>query len=106
MNWHTRIEKSTIRKLGGTPYKKSGTDGILRGRPVEVRCIRKDNRFRIQKNVHKEMVAKNGRYIFVNSRRDTKILPAKSVSKKIGNGEWLKDRKYPHKFINKKDVFI
>ena len=41
MNWHTKKEKQIIRKLGGTPEKKYGYDGTIRGKPVEVRAVRK-----------------------------------------------------------------
>jgi len=103
--WHTRKEKREIEQRGGTPLAKYGTDGILNGHPVEVRCCRKDDRFRIDKDTQKAMVAGKGTYIFVNSDGKEKSLPAKEVSQKLGNGHWFKDRDYPHKFLRKKEIF-
>lgn len=84
---------------------KSGTDGVLNGRPVEVRSVRKDNRYRIQKDTHRELVKHRGSYLFVNGRGQSKVVPAARVSKLIGFGKWLKDRVYPHKFLKTKQVW-
>ena len=104
MKWHTRQEKRIIEKFGGTPLKKFGTDGLIRGRPVEVRSCRKDSRYRIQQNTHKELIAKGGSYIFCAGNK-TKRLPAKAVSGMLSKGRWFKDRSYPHKFVKKDQVF-
>lgn len=106
MRWDTKIEKKLIKMLGGTPRQSYGHDGIIRGRPVEVRSVKKDDRFRIQKDVHKHLVKNEGSYIFcdANTMRVKKIL-AKKVSKLLSRDPWLKDRKYPHKFLKKKEVF-
>lgn len=104
-SWHTRLERKMIKKYGGKPLKKYGFDGKLWGRPVEVRSIRKDNRFRIQKDVHRSLVRGGGCYIFVDKRGRSRKVSAKSVSRRIGRGKWYKDRKYPHKFLRKKQVF-
>lgn len=104
MKWHTRQEKKVIKKHGGTPKRKYGTDGTLRGRPVEVRSVRKDKRFRIQKNVHNALVKRGGSYIFVKNGKSKRV-SAKAVSRKLGPGKWYKDRKYPHRFLKVKDVF-
>ena len=105
MNWHTKLERKIIKKKGGVPLVKYGYDGKLRGKPCEVRAVRKDDRFRIQKNTHQELVRSGGKYIFVNSNGRSKTITAKVVSKKIGRGKWFKDRDYPHKFLKKGDVF-
>ena len=105
MIWHTKKEREIIKKYHGKPLIKYGYDGIIRGKPVEVRAVRKDKRFRIQKNVHQNLVRKKGSYIFVNSNGHSKKITAKTVSKKIGNGKWFKDRKYPHKFLTKDKIF-
>lgn len=83
---------------------KYGYDGKINGKPVEVRSCRKDDRFRIQKNVHKTLIKQHGQYIFVDNGKTVKV-PAKDVSEMIGNGAWFKDRKYPHKFLKKNEVF-
>jgi len=104
MLWHTRNEKRILRSLNARPHHP-GVDGILpNGRPVEIRECRSDNRFRIQQDVHRQMVANDGTYVFVNNGH-TKKVPAKKVSDLMGNGSWFKDRKYPHKFVRKKQIF-
>jgi len=105
MIWHTELERRLIRQFGGRPLEKYGYDGIIRGKPVEVRSVRKDNRFRIQKNVHKELIKRDGCYIFSNGSGRSKKVPATKVSSLIGRGSWFKDRRYPHKFLKEKDVF-
>lgn len=105
LSWHTRQERDVIKKHGGTPLIKYGTDGTINGRPVEVRSVRKDDRYRIQKNVHRSLVKAQGSYIFVDKRGRSKKVTAKTVSEKLGGGKWFKDRKYPHKFLKKKDIF-
>lgn len=104
MLWHTAQEKRVIRKFGGVPLAKYGYDGTIRGRPVEVRAVRKDSRYRIQQNTHKELIAKGGSYIFCAGNK-TKRLPAKAVSGLLNKGRWYKDRSYPHKFIKRDQVF-
>ena len=83
---------------------KHGYDGEINGRPVEVRSARRDDRYRIQKNVHKELIRKHGSYIFVKNGRSVRV-PAREVSDNIGRGKWFKDRKYPHKFLDVKKIF-
>lgn len=104
-SWHTREERKLIKKFGGKPLVKFGTDGRIGNRPVEVRSARKDNRFRIQKDVHKKLVRKNGSYIFKAKGKRPKKVSAKRVSKLIGSGKWYKDRKYPHKFVKIKQIW-
>jgi len=84
---------------------KYGYDGILRGRPVEVRAVKRDDRFRIQQNTHRHLVANQGSYIFVNSSGRSKRVSASQVSARIGRGQWFKDRRYPHKFLKVNQVF-
>ena len=73
--------------------------------PVEVRSVRKDNRYRIQRNTHREMVRERGSYIFVNRAERSRRVPARRVSRMLGNGPWYKDRAYPHKFVRRRQVF-
>ena len=104
MIWHTKQEKKVIKKFGGTPLKKYGYDGMIRGKPVEVRAVRKDKRFRIQQDVHRNLVNKGGSYIFCDGNK-TKRVASKRVSGLLGRSKWFKDRKYPHKFLKKGQVF-
>ena len=102
---HTQQERIIIKKYGGKPLIKYGYDGLIRGKPVEVRSQRKDDRFRIQQDVHRDLISKGGCYIFVNRHGRSKKVSAKQVSNIIGSGKWFKDRTYPHKFINKNKIF-
>ena len=104
-SWHTRQERRVILRHGGQPLIKSGTDGILNGRPVEVRSVRKDDRYRIQKDVHQELVRDGGSYIFVDQEDRSIVVSAAEVSKEMGSGKWFKDRKYPHKFVKPRDIW-
>ena len=103
--WHTRLERKIIKKYGGEPLIKYGYDGLINNKPVEVRAVKKDDRFRIQKNVHKELIRKKGGYIFINENGESRRRSAKDVSRKLGGGKWYKDRKYPHKFLDVDEVF-
>lgn len=102
--WYLRNEGRAIRRNGGTPRRKTGSDGQLRGRPCEVKSARTDKRFRIGKTSHKSMVRRNGTYIF-SHRGKTRRVSARKVSKMLGNGKWYRDRKYPHKFLKVEDIF-
>lgn len=104
MNWHTRNEREAIRRLGGRPLVKYGYDGLLNRRPVEVREARKDNRYRIQKDVHQSLVRQGGSYIFLYKGKSRKV-KASRVSRMLGGGGWFEDRSYPHKFLKVEQVF-
>lgn len=93
-----------IFRHGGNPDKRMGADGSRNGRPLEVKSVRKDKRFRINRKPHRRMVRTDGHYILVDNGR-SKVVPASRVSELIGRGKWLKDRKYPHKFLDKKKIF-
>ena len=99
MNWHTDKERKLIKKFGGTPLIKYGFDGKINGKPVEVRCCRKDKRFRIQKNVHEVLLKKRGYYIFDAPGHRPVRMTAYKVDKLLSGKKWFKDRTYPHKFI-------
>jgi len=85
--------------------KKYGADGMLRSHPVEVRSQRRDSRYRIQRNTHREMVRKRGSYLFVDRSERTRRIPARRVSSMVGRGPWYKDRTYPHKFVRRSQVW-
>ena len=101
---HTAQERAIILRYGGTPLRRYGYDGLLRGRPVEVRSARRDDRFRIQENVHRTLVRRRGSYIFLNDGRSRR-LPAAEVSRLLGRGPWFRDRRYPHRFLRARQVF-
>ena len=106
MRWDTSKEQRLIREFGGTPLRKTGTDGtIYNGKPVEVRAVRKDHRFRIQKDTHAELKRRHGFYIFAAPGRSSLLYRAADVDKMLPAGRWYKDRGYPHKFLTISDVW-
>ena len=106
MNWHTEEEKRIIEKAGGKPLSKYGTDGILNGKPIEVRSIRskKETRYRLMKTTHKDLLKRGGCYIF-SLRGKTKKVSAVAIDKIIAKRRWYKDRDYPHTFVYIKEIF-
>ena len=102
---HTAQEKRVIRRYGGVPLQKYGYDGTIRGKPVEVRSVKKDDRYRIQKDVHEELLRKKGYYIFVRKNGIAKKIRAKKIQELIRRLKWYKDRNYPHKFVKEEEVF-
>lgn len=106
-SWHTRAEKRLIERFGGTWERGYGPDGEIDGRPVEVRVARDGDRFRIQEDVHRELVDERGSYIFddVNDGLPPRRVPATEVSDILGPGNWFDDRDYPHRFVDVDDIF-
>ena len=104
-SWHTKRERELLTKFDCEVSKGYGYDGMKNGKPVEVRSQRKDNRFRIQKDTHQELVRKEGYYIFDAPGKDPVMIKAKDVSKMLPRGKWYKDREYPHKFLTVKDIW-
>lgn len=106
MNWHTALERFLIDYFGGTPLVKYGYDGVIfDNRPVEVRVCRKDTRYRIQKDVHRDLIQKGGYYIFHTPGVAPLLFTAKQVNDMLKPGPWFKDRGYSHKFLKVRDVF-
>lgn len=106
--WHTEAEKRLLRLFGGEwAGNVDGADGTIDGRPAEVRVARDDDRFRIQRDVHRELVEERGSYVFdvLGDGRPPKRVPATEVTGLMPAGEWYEDRDYPHKFVDTEDVF-
>ena len=102
-SWHTKKEKAIISNRGGEVHQGYGYDGTIDGRPVEVRCVKRDSRYRIQEDVHKDLLKRDGSYLFNDGHKTTK-LSAREVDEKLGDGKWYRDRDYPHKFLNADEV--
>jgi hypothetical protein len=100
-DWHTKLEKELIREYGGTPKEKYGTDGTIDGDPVEVRVAKKDDRFRLNRDTHEELVENDGTYIFddVTDNIPPREVDADTVDEKIGD-DWYSDRGYEHTFLD------
>lgn len=107
--WIIKAERRAVAAVGGNQNKRRGADGQRRGRPVEVKAQRRDNRHRIGKKAHARMIRENGTYILIgrNGHRDT--VPASEVSRAMGPGNWYNDKRegganYKHRFIIHKEV--
>lgn len=107
-SWHTELEKDLIRDFGGEWEQSFGVDGHLAdGDPVEVRVAKNDDRFRIGKDVHNELLDEGGSYIFddVTDNQPPKEVSARKVDRMIDGGGWFEDRGYPHRFVDVDDIF-
>lgn len=103
-SWHTKNEKKLVKRKGAKSTHP-GPDAVDRnGKPFEVRECKKHHRFRLQKNVHKDLLSKEGYYVFKRGGK-TKRIGASKVDDIIAGRKWSKDRKYPYKFIKMGEVF-
>ncbi len=100
-----KIRESLIESRGGSWEQEYGIDGTIDGDPVEVRGARKDYRFRLGKDVHRELVSDRGSYLFHDDQEGTREVPATEVSDILGKGKWFKDREYPHRFVEVDEIF-
>jgi hypothetical protein len=100
-DWHTQLEKELIREFGGTPRESFGPDGTMPdGRPVEVRVAATDDRFRLNRETHQELLEEDGSYIFddVNDDLPPQEVHADNVDAHLGD-DWYSDRGYMHQFV-------
>lgn len=106
-DWHTELEKDLIEDFGGTPSESFGPDGTLAGAPVEVRLAKKEDRFRLNKDTHRELVDEGGSYIFddVNDNLPPRRVAADRVDDMLGSGDWHSDRGYKHRFLDVDSIF-
>lgn len=106
-SWHIEAEKRLLKEFGGTWDKSYGVDGEIGGKPVEVRVAKKDDRFRLGREVHEQLVREGGSYIFddLNDNKPPKQVSVDRVSDIMGSGKWLKDREYPHRFVETEEIF-
>jgi hypothetical protein len=101
-DWHTRHEKRTIELLGGEPTESYGPDGVLDGAPVEVRSVKKDDRFRLNRDTHETLLDEGGSYVFddVTDEVPPVEIEADEVDDLLGAGDWFSDRGYEHRFLD------
>lgn len=106
-SWHTKKERELIRRFGGEPLQQFGVDGEIDGRPVEVRVAKEDSRFRLGRDVHRELVREGGSYLFdkIGDGKPPRQVPAVEVQEMTHGDPWLSDRSYPHRFIDVDDIF-
>lgn len=107
MDWHTKLEKELIVEFGGEPTESYGADGMIDGEPVEVRAAKKDDRFRVNRDTHEELLEGDGSYIFddVLDGEPAVEVEADEVDEMIDEGEWHSDRGYEHKFLAVDEIF-
>jgi len=106
-DWHTKMEKELVREFGGTPDRSFGPDGTMAdGDPVEVRLAKSEDRFRLNKDTHQELVAEDGSYIFddVEDNQPPREVSADRVDDRLGD-DWHSDRGYMHQFIGVDSIF-
>jgi len=106
-DWHTELERELIRDRGGTPTRSYGADGTLAdGDPVEVRLARVEDRFRVGRETHDQLLEDGGAYIFDDVTDDQ---PPRQVSAdKIDSlleRDWHTDRGYEHQFVEVDEIF-
>lgn len=107
-SWHTELERQLIRDRGGTPKQQYGPDGVMPdGDPVEVRVAKTDDRFRIGRDTHMDLLEGGGSYIFdvVGDGKPAREISADRVDDMLGGGKWFEDRDYPHKFLDATELF-
>ncbi|CCC41962.1 hypothetical protein [Haloquadratum walsbyi] len=103
---HTEIEKELIESYGGTPQEKFGTDGTINGAPTEVRLAKEEDRFRLNKETHSELVEQEGTYIFddLGDNQPPKQVDADTVDDRLSE-DWHSDRGYMHQFVSVDSFF-
>jgi hypothetical protein len=105
-DWHTNLEEELIEERGGTHKEQFGPDGTLDGDPVEVRLAKIEDRFRLNKSTHAELVDEDGSYIFddVNDDLPPREVEADRVDDLLED-DWHSDRGYEHQFIQVDSIF-
>jgi hypothetical protein len=105
-DWHTELEKEMIRERGGTPTESFGADGTIDGEPVEVRLAKTEDRFRVNRETHQELMAGDGSYIFddVTDNQPPREVEADKVDDRLG-ADWHSDRGYQHQFLDVDSFF-
>jgi len=107
-DWHTKLEKELIGEFGGEPRESFGPDGTMPdGDPVEVRAAKKEDRFRLNRDTHQELLDEGGSYIFddVTDNKPPEQVSADRVDDLLGSGEWFSDRGYEHRFLDVDSIF-
>jgi hypothetical protein len=106
-SWHTKLEKRLIKQFGGEPTESYGPDGTIGGRPVEVRGAKKEDRFRLNRSTHQELLEERGSYIFddLTDNQPPRRVSARRVDSMLGSGDWHSDRGYEHRFLDVDRIF-
>jgi len=105
-DWHTETEKDLIEQFGGKPTESFGADGTIGGKPTEVRLAKQEDRFRLNKDTHQQLMQNNGSYIFddVEDGLPPKQVSAETVDEDLED-DWHSDRGYMHQFLDVDEIF-
>ena len=103
---HTQREKQLITDFGGEPRKSFGVDGFIGDQPVEVRLAKEDDRFRLNKETHEELLEQDGSYIFddLGGGQPPRQVDADQVDEQLTDS-YHSDRGYKHQFISVDSIF-
>jgi hypothetical protein len=104
-DWHTTLEKELIEDFGGTPTESYGADGTIDGEPVEVRLAKKEDRFRLNRDTHDELLEGDGSYILddVTDDNPPTEVEADDIDDRLGD-DWFSDRGYEHQFLDVEEI--
>jgi hypothetical protein len=71
-----------------------------------VRLAKSEDRFRLNKDTHQELLAEDGSYIFddVEDNQPPREVSADRVDDRLGD-DWHSDRGYMHQFIGVDSIF-
>ena len=105
-DWHTKLERELIRERGGTPTESYGADGVIDGDAVEVRLAKTEDRFRLNRDTHDELLEDDGTYIFddVEDNQPPREVSADAVDGLLED-DWHSDRGYEHQFVEVYEIF-
>jgi len=103
---HTQREKQLIKDFGGEPRQSFGVDGFIGDEPVEVRLAKKDDRFRLNKETHEDLLEQDGSYIFddLSDNQPPKEVEADQIDEQLTDN-YHSDRGYEHQFIPVDSIF-
>jgi hypothetical protein len=73
---------------------------------VEVRLAKKEDRFRLNRDTHQQLVEQDGTYIFddVTDNQPPEQVTAEAVDEQLSN-DWHSDRGYEHQFVPVDSMF-
>jgi hypothetical protein len=101
------MERELIEEFGGEPTASFGADGTITGAPVEVRLAKEEDRFRLNRDTHQQLLEGDGAYIFddIEDNQPPRVVTADAVDDLLGGGDWHTDRGYKHKFVSTDEIF-
>jgi hypothetical protein len=79
---------------------------VIDGDPVEVRLAKTEDRFRLNRDTHDELLEDDGTYIFddVEDNQPPREISADAVDGLLED-DWYSDRGYEHQFVDVDEIF-